>query len=122
MQGRFPIRVELDRLTEDDFVRILREPENALIKQYVALLGAEGTAIEFTEEGICEVARFASAANERMENIGARRLHTIMTILLDDVLFSLPESGVKEVTVNGEYVRQKLQRIVEDEDLRRYIL
>ncbi len=122
MQGRFPIRVELDRLTEDDFVRILREPENALIKQYIALLGAEGTSIEFTEEGICDIARFASSANERMENIGARRLHTIMTILLDEVLFSLPESGVKEVTVNGEYVHGKLGRIVEDEDLRRYIL
>ncbi len=122
MQGRFPIRVELDRLSEEDFVRILVEPKNALIKQYKALLDAEGTMVEFHQDGIQEIAHIASVANERMENIGARRLHTIMTILLDDCLFSLPESGVKKIDVGREYVINRLQRIVEDEDLRRYIL
>lgn len=122
MQGRFPIRVELDRLTEEDFIRILVEPKNALIKQYKALLLAEGAKIEFSENGIREIARFASLANERMENIGARRLHTVMTILLDDLLYSLPETGARNLVIDREFVHAKLSKVVEDEDLRRYIL
>jgi len=122
MQGRFPIRVELNKLGEEDFVRILGEPKNALIKQYKALLLSEGAEVEFRPDGIREIARVASLANERMENIGARRLHTVLTILLDEVLFSLPESAVKNLVIDRHYVVDKLQRVVEDEDLRRYIL
>jgi ATP-dependent HslUV protease ATP-binding subunit HslU len=122
MQGRFPIRVELDKLGELDFVRILVEPKNALIKQYTALLRSEGAEIDFRPDGITEIARVASMANERMENIGARRLHTVLTILLDEVLFSLPESGVKNLVIDRQYVAEKLHRVVEDKDLRRYIL
>ncbi len=95
LQGRFPIRVELKPLTEADFVRILTEPENALIKQYVALVEAEGATLEFKEDGIREVARIAATVNERMENIGARRLHTVMTTLLEDVLYELPDRAVE---------------------------
>jgi ATP-dependent HslUV protease ATP-binding subunit HslU len=122
MQGRFPIRVELDRLSEIDFIRILGEPRNALIKQYTALLEAEGAKIEFKDDGIREIARYASVANERMENIGARRLHTVMTILLDELLFCLPETGARKVVIDREFVNEKLMKIVENEDLRRYIL
>lgn len=122
MQGRFPIRVELDRLSEEDFIRILGEPKNALIKQYRALLLAEGAKVEFREDGIHEIAHFASLANERMENIGARRLHTVMTILLDEMLFSLPETGARKVVIDRDFVNAKLKKIVEDEDLRRFIL
>ncbi|HVH10265.1 MAG TPA: ATP-dependent protease ATPase subunit HslU [Gemmatimonadales bacterium] len=122
LQGRFPIRVELQPLTEDDFVRIMTEPENALTKQYAALCAAEGATLEFTPDGIREIARIAAKANERMENIGARRLHTVMTNLLEDLLFDLPDVPDKRVRFDAARVRDRLAKIVEDEDLRRYIL
>ena len=122
LQGRFPIRVELQPLTEADFVRIMTEPENALTKQYAALCAAEGATLEFTHEGIKEIARIAAKANERMENIGARRLHTVMTTLLEDVLFDLPELPTKHFVFDAPQVRDRLAKIVDDEDLRRYIL
>jgi ATP-dependent HslUV protease ATP-binding subunit HslU len=122
LQGRFPIRVELKPLTEADFVRIMTEPENALTRQYAALVQAEGAALDFTDDGIAEIARTAAQVNERMENIGARRLHTVMTTLLEDVLFDLPESRNGTIRVDADLVRERLKRIVEDEDLRRYIL
>jgi ATP-dependent HslUV protease ATP-binding subunit HslU len=122
LQGRFPIRVELTSLTEADFVRIMTEPENALTKQYSALVEAEGASLKFTEDGIAEVARIAASVNDRMENIGARRLHTVMSTLLEDMLYDLPDRGKEAITVNGALVRDRLKAIVEDEDLRRYIL
>jgi ATP-dependent HslUV protease ATP-binding subunit HslU len=122
LQGRFPIRVELKPLTEQDFVRIMTEPENALTKQYAALVESEGAKLEFKPEGIAEIARIAALVNERMENIGARRLHTVMTTLLEDVLFDLPDRGTDAIIVTGETVRDRLKAIVEDEDLRKYIL
>ena len=122
LQGRFPIRVELQPLTEEDFVRIMTEPENALTKQYAALCAAEGATLEFTHDGIKEVARIAAKANERMENIGARRLHTVMTTLLEDVLFDLPDLPTKQLVFDATKVRDRLAKIVDDEDLRRYIL
>lgn len=122
LQGRFPIRVELKPLTEADFVRIMTEPENALTKQYAALVEAESTELTFTEDGIAEIARIAASVNERMENIGARRLHTVMTTLLEDALFELPDRGTEPIRVDGDLVRNRLREIVEDEDLRRYIL
>jgi len=122
LQGRFPIRVELDPLTEEDFVRILTEPENALTRQYAALCAAEGATLEFTADGIKEIARIAAKANEQMENIGARRLHTVMTTLLDELLFELPDYPKKRVVFDAALVRERLVKIVENEDLRRYIL
>jgi ATP-dependent HslUV protease ATP-binding subunit HslU len=122
LQGRFPIRVELRPLTEADFVRIMTEPENALTKQYAALVQAEGATIVFTEDGIAEVARIGALVNERMENIGARRLHTVMTTLLEDVLYDLPDEGTKSIIVDASRVHERLKAIVEDEDLRKYIL
>jgi len=122
LQGRFPIRVELKILTEADFVRILREPRNALINQYQALIETEGASVEFTDDGVAEIARIASELNERMENIGARRLQTVMTTLLEDVMFDLPETGVGALLVDREFVRDHLKKVAEDEDLRRYIL
>jgi ATP-dependent HslUV protease ATP-binding subunit HslU len=122
LQGRFPIRVELTPLVEADFVRILKEPENALLKQYAALLATEGTTLEFEDEAVDEIASIAFRLNERMENIGARRLQTVMTTLLEEALFELPESGAKTLKVDRAFVRQHLEAIVEDEDLRRYIL
>jgi ATP-dependent HslUV protease ATP-binding subunit HslU len=122
LQGRFPIRVELQPLTEQDFVRIMTEPENALTKQYAALCAADGATLEFTRAGIEEVARIAAKANERMENIGARRLHTVMTTLLEDVMFDLPELPTKHLVFDAPQVRDRLAKIVDDEDLRRYIL
>jgi ATP-dependent HslUV protease ATP-binding subunit HslU len=122
LQGRFPIRVELKPLTEEDFVRIMTEPENALTKQYAALVAAEAASLDFTVDGVAEIARIAAIANQRMENIGARRLHTVMTTLLEDVLFTLPDKSIDVVTVNRELVQDRLKAIVEDEDLRRYIL
>jgi ATP-dependent HslUV protease ATP-binding subunit HslU len=122
LQGRFPIRVELTPLTEADFIRIMTEPENALTKQYQALVAAEGAALEFTADGIAEIARIASVANDRMENIGARRLHTVMTTLLEDVMFDLPDLAEKHIRYDAERVRERLAKIVDDEDLRRYIL
>ncbi len=122
LQGRFPIRVELSPLTQEDFVRIMTEPENALTKQYAALVAAEGATLEFTRDGIEEIARIAALVNERLENIGARRLHTVMTTLLEDVLYQLPDYPTKRVVFDAVSVRQKLMQIVEDEDLRKYIL
>jgi ATP-dependent HslUV protease ATP-binding subunit HslU len=122
LQGRFPIRVELQSLTEADFVRIMTEPENALTKQYAALVEAEGATLTFTDDGIAEIARIAAHVNERMENIGARRLHTVMTTLLEQSLYELPDGGSKQITVDRSLVTDRLKSIVEDEDLRRYIL
>jgi ATP-dependent HslUV protease ATP-binding subunit HslU len=122
LQGRFPIRVELKPLTEADFVRIMTEPENALTKQYAALVAADGASLEFTEDGIAEIARIAATVNSRMENIGARRLHTVMTTQLEETLFDLPDGATKRIVVDAATVREKLKAIVEDEDLRKYIL
>ena len=122
LQGRFPIRVELQSLTEADFVRIMTEPENALTKQYSALVAAEGATLDFTDDGVAEIAKIAAHVNDRMENIGARRLHTVMTTLLEDVLFGLPDSSMAAVRVDQGMVRSRLEKIAEDEDLRRYIL
>ncbi len=123
LQGRFPIRVELKPLGEEDFVRILTEPQNALVHQYGALVESEGARIEFSEDGVKEIARIAFELNERMENIGARRLQTVMTTLLETVLFELPDGADQtNLVVDREFVLQNLASIVEDEDLRRYIL
>jgi len=123
LQGRFPIRVELGSLTEEDFVKILTVPRNALIKQYVALLATEGVTLEFTEGGIREVARTAALVNEQVENIGARRLHTIITTLLEELLFETPERHTGEtIVVTKELVERKLSSIVRDRDLSRYVL
>jgi ATP-dependent HslUV protease ATP-binding subunit HslU len=122
LQGRLPIRVELENLTEADFERILTEPRNALTRQYVALLGTEGVTIEFTEEAITELARVAAEVNRRSENIGARRLHTVLERLLEEVSFEAPDMAEKTVRIDAEYVRGRLEDIVKDEDLSRYIL
>jgi ATP-dependent HslUV protease ATP-binding subunit HslU len=122
LQGRFPIRVELKPLTEEDFVRIMTEPENALTKQYAALVEAEGAKLEFRPDGVAEIARIAAIANQRMENIGARRLHTVMTTLLEEALYTLPDTSLEQLTVDRGMVQEKLKAIVEDEDLRKYIL
>jgi ATP-dependent HslUV protease ATP-binding subunit HslU len=122
LQGRFPIRVELKPLTHEDFVRIMTEPENALTKQYQALCATEGATLEFTPDGIAEIARIATVVNERLENIGARRLHTVLTTLLDDLLYELPDVAEKHVVFDQTKVRERLMKIVEDEDLRKYIL
>jgi ATP-dependent HslUV protease ATP-binding subunit HslU len=122
LQGRFPIRVELDSLSMEDFVRILKEPKNALITQYEALLSTEGIDLVFEEPAVREIANIASKVNERTENIGARRLHTVMEKLLDEVSFDAPDMEAKTVTISREYVAEKLEDILEDENLSRYIL
>ncbi len=122
LQGRFPIRVELDSLGKADLVRILTEPENALIKQYTALLDTESVKVKFTEDGIAEIAEMAALINERTENIGARRLYTMMEKLLDEISFDAPEMSGKSMVIDANYVRGKLKDFVEDEDLSRYIL
>ena len=123
MQGRFPIRVELKSLSEDDFVKILTLPQNALLKQYAALLQTEDVEIEFREDGIKEIARIATVVNEQVENIGARRLHTILTTLLDDILFDVPDKHPEsKVVITGKRVNDKLEKIVTDRDLSKYIL
>ncbi len=122
LQGRFPIRVELDSLTEDDFVRILTEPKNALIAQYQAMLETEGVKLTFTNGAIREIARIAFLVNSRTENIGARRLHTIMSTLLEEILFDIPEKKIEKVGIDKKEVQNMLQSVVEDEDLSRYIL
>lgn len=122
LQGRLPIRVELDSLTEADFIRILTEPKNALVKQYKALLATEGVDVDFVDDGIKEIAKIAAEVNSSMENIGARRLYTIMERLLDDVSFEAPDIKEKKITVDATYVREKLHDIITDEDLSRYIL
>ena len=122
MQGRFPIRVELRSLTTEDFIRILTEPKNALTKQYTALLETEGLQLEFTEDAVEEVARTATNVNTQTEDIGARRLHTVMERLLDKVSFEAPDMKERRVVVNAAYVKEQLASIVKDEDLSRYIL
>jgi ATP-dependent HslUV protease ATP-binding subunit HslU len=122
LQGRFPIRVELDPLTRDDFVRILTEPQNALVTQYVALLGTEGLALTFTPEAVERIADFAARVNDRTENIGARRLHTVMERLVDELSFGAPDLSEKAVTIDQAYVDRMLADIVGNEDLSRYIL
>jgi ATP-dependent HslUV protease ATP-binding subunit HslU len=122
LQGRFPIRVELESLGKDDFVRILTEPQNALVKQYMALLETEGITLDFKPEAIDRIADFATLVNERTENIGARRLHTVMEKLLDEVSFEAPELAEKSITIDAAYVDRMLADIVKNEDLTRYIL
>jgi ATP-dependent HslUV protease ATP-binding subunit HslU len=122
LQGRFPIRVELKSLTVEDFVRILKEPKNALSKQYVALMETEGIKLQLTDDALEEVARFAAKVNESSENIGARRLHTIMEKLLEEISFEGPDLKKKNVKVDAAYVRRQLAEIVKDQDLSRYIL
>ena len=122
LQGRFPIRVEMKSLTTDDFIRILTEPKNALIKQYVALMETEGIKLKFTKDAIAAIAEAASSVNESTQNIGARRLHTIMEKLLDEISFDAPDLKKKSITINAKYVHGKLSDIVKDQDLSRYIL
>jgi ATP-dependent HslUV protease ATP-binding subunit HslU len=123
MQGRFPIREELDSLTEEDFVKILTLPQNALLKQYAALLATEGVEIEFADDGVREIARVAFQVNEEVENIGARRLHTILSNLLEEPLFNAPDRlEEKKVVVDGELVRARLKDVIADRDLSKYIL
>jgi ATP-dependent HslUV protease ATP-binding subunit HslU len=122
LQGRFPIRVELQSLTMEDFIKILTEPKSSLVKQYTALLETEGVKLDFTTESLEEVARFAFRVNEGTENIGARRLHTIMERVLDEISFSAPERKGEHITVDAEYVNKTLAEIVKDQDLSRYIL
>jgi ATP-dependent HslUV protease ATP-binding subunit HslU len=122
LQGRFPIRVELEALSGQDLVRILREPKNSLLRQYTALLATEGVALNFTDDAVDELARIAQVANERTQNIGARRLHTVLERLLDEVSFGASEMGPRALTIDAAYVRERLNAIVQDEDLSRYIL
>ena len=122
LQGRFPIRVELQSLTVEDFIKILTEPKSSLTKQYIALLDTEGLKLEFTSEALAEVANFAFKVNEGTENIGARRLHTIMERVLDEISFEAPDMKEKNVTIDADYVRKTLTDIVKDQDLSRYIL
>ena len=122
LQGRFPIRVELDDLSQSDFVKILTKPKNALLKQYEALLKAEDVTLEFSKDAINEIAKIATELNNTMENIGARRLHTVMTSLLEDVLYELPDKKITKISINKKTVQKKLSNLSEDEDLRRYIL
>ena len=122
MQGRFPIRVELHSLGPEEFERILTEPENALIKQYRALLNTEGIRLTFTPEAVKEIAALATTVNERTENIGARRLHTVMERLLEEISFTAPDLTAQEITITDAYVRERLAALIDDEDLSRYIL
>jgi len=122
LQGRFPIRVELSSLSEDDFIRILTEPKNALIKQYQALLNTEGVDLSFNTGAIKEIAHIAAIVNTRAENIGARRLHTILSSLLEEILFDVPDVKQEKISINAKTVKDKLKNIIEDEDLSKYIL
>ena len=122
LQGRFPIRVELQSLTMEDFIRILTEPKSSLVKQYVALMDTEGVKLEFTREAQEEIARYAFRVNEGTENIGARRLHTIMERVLDEISFDAPDKKGEHIKVDADYVRKMLADIVKDQDLSRYIL
>lgn len=121
-QGRFPIRVELKPLGKGDFIRILTEPENALTKQYVALLETENIKLKFTDDAVAEISEIATIVNDRMENIGARRLHTIMERVLDEISFDAPDMGSKDIIIDAKYVNDRLKDIIKDEDLSRYIL
>ena len=122
LQGRFPIRVELNSLGQKEFVRILTEPRNALLLQYMALLRTEGIDVVFEDDAVSEIARMAQEVNDRTENIGARRLHTLMECLLEDVLFDAPDMKEQQMTIDKTYVEDKLKEIKDDEDLSRYIL
>jgi ATP-dependent HslUV protease ATP-binding subunit HslU len=122
LQGRFPIRVELDALGRDEFYRILTEPQNALLLQYIELLRTEGVRLSFDDAAVREIARIAEDVNNNTENIGARRLHTIMEVLLEDILFDAPDVTDKQQDIDRDYVAQKLQQITRDQDLSRYIL
>jgi ATP-dependent HslUV protease ATP-binding subunit HslU len=122
LQGRFPIRVELDALGEEEFIRILKEPRSSLVRQYTALIGTEGVTLSFTDEAIDEIARFAVMVNERTENIGARRLHTVMERLLDGISFDASERAGETYAVDAGDVREALADLVEDQDLSRYVL
>jgi ATP-dependent HslUV protease ATP-binding subunit HslU len=122
LQGRFPIRVELNSLGKEEFVRILTEPDNALIKQYIALLATEDVYLEFTQDGIEEIADISQQVNEKTENIGARRLHTVMEKLLEDISFNASELKGQKITIDAKFVREKLSEIIKSEDLSRYIL
>ena len=122
MQGRFPIRVELNSLTQDDFVRILKEPKNSLVRQYVELLKTEGITLEFKEEAIDEIARISTEVNAKTENIGARRLHAVLEKLLDEVSFTAPEITGQSIIITRKYVKERLEDIAKDQDLSRYIL
>jgi ATP-dependent HslUV protease ATP-binding subunit HslU len=122
LQGRFPIRVELDHLGKEDFVRILVEPDNALIKQYRALISTEGVTLEFTEDAVNEIATIAATVNEKTESIGARRLHTVLEKVLEEISFEAPEGQVNSLLVDRDYVRRKLSDVLKDEDISRYIL
>jgi ATP-dependent HslUV protease ATP-binding subunit HslU len=122
LQGRFPIRVELDPLGREDLVRILKEPRNSLVRQYTALLATEGIDVQFRDDAIQEIARIAADVNERMENIGARRLHTVMERLLDGISFEGPELRGQRIVADAALVRERLEGVARDEDLSRYIL
>jgi ATP-dependent HslUV protease ATP-binding subunit HslU len=122
LQGRFPIRVELEALQKQDFIQILKEPKNALTRQYAALMAAEGIELSFTDAAIDAVAEFAATANQRAENIGARRLHTVMEALLDELSFTASERTDKRVIIDGPDVQAALQPILADEDLAKFIL
>ena len=122
LQGRFPIRVELNDLTENDFVRILTEPDNALVKQYIALIGADGVHVTFTKEAIESIAQIATRVNRDTDNIGARRLATILEKLLEDVLYEGPDMGLGDITITAKYVDDKLGNIAADKDMTRFIL
>jgi ATP-dependent HslUV protease ATP-binding subunit HslU len=122
LQGRFPIRVELDPLTQGDFIRILTEPKNALITQYVELLRTEGVTLQFSRDAIETVAEIATRVNERAENIGARRLYTILERVLEDISFEAPDMPGKTLTIDAGYVHARLAEVLKDEDLTRYIL
>lgn len=122
LQGRFPIRVELSSLSENDFVRILTEPKNALIKQSIALLDTEGLKITFSDDGVAAIARFAALVNDQTENIGARRLHTILEKVLEEISFEAPDMKKRSIKIDAAYVQKQLSDVVKDQDLSRYIL
>ncbi|HET6487875.1 MAG TPA: HslU--HslV peptidase ATPase subunit, partial [Spirochaetia bacterium] len=122
LQGRFPLRVELSALTKEDFVKILTQPKNALITQYTELLKTEGVTLDFQPESIERIAEIATEVNSRSENIGARRLHTIMELLLEEVSFHAPEISGQTITITRQYVEERVKNVVEDQDLTRYIL
>jgi ATP-dependent HslUV protease ATP-binding subunit HslU len=122
LQGRLPIRVELDALGANDFVRILTEPDASLTEQYIALLGTEDTQLSFSEDGLKQIAELACQVNEQTENIGARRLHTLLEKLLEELSYSTSDDGNREIIVDAQYVNQQLSNLVQDEDLSRYIL
>ena len=122
LQGRLPIRVELDALGANDFVRILTEPDASLTEQYIALLGTEDTQLSFSEDGLKQIAELACQVNEQTENIGARRLHTLLEKLLEELSYSTSDDGNRDIIVDAQYVNQQLSNLVKDEDLSRYIL